>query len=419
VRLSACIVSYRSAEFALACARSVTLEWQRAGGAPAGLDLVVVDNPAPALEDHAARREQAALDELEEQGALVVRSDCNRGYAGGVELGLGLARRADWQLVLNADVVLLPGSLAAMLAAAEGEHAGGGLPGAVGPQAFVDAGGTLAHPPLADTTPLREWGRALAEVCPDVARRAAERRTRAALACWEARAPYEAEALAGACLLIPERARRALGGVLLDPRYPLYFEDGDLARRLRALELASVVVPAARVAHHWARSSGVGADFEDGPAQRHAESRRRFLERWHPGAGVRLTAAADELVAGWSGPRGTALHAFLDLGRVERAPVLELSRPAGPRGFVLEVAMTPHLALAAGVLGCGSRAALSPEAFDWLFPGRLYLRALDREDLRCLGAWTLVKTAAARTRPVAPDELAGQVESAGAMGAVA
>ena len=72
MRLAACIVSYRSGGFALACAGSLLVEWERMGCEREELDLVVVDNGAGAgPEQDDAEPWVAALEEL---GALVVRS---------------------------------------------------------------------------------------------------------------------------------------------------------------------------------------------------------------------------------------------------------------------------------------------------------------------------------------------------------
>lgn len=416
MRLAALVVSHRSAGFALTCVRSLAAEWARLGEPAGALDVVVVDNPASISGAGERRAELAALEALEDEGALVVTAPYNLGYAGGVELGRSLARPADAWLVLNPDLVFLPGSLRPLLEAADAN----GAVGAVAPRTFVDIGCTLAHPPLLDWTPGAHWRRTLAEVHPGCARAEAARRARAALNEWQASGPYEARALSGACLLVPEPARRALNGLLLDPRYPLYHEDDDLARRLRLAGRSLTVVPASRVVHHWARSTGVGADFAGDPARRLQASRRRWFERWYPGLGRRLAAAADELLASWSGARGPALHPTQDLGALEAPPELALARPAGPRGFVLEVSLTPHFALAAGQLGqpglpgTGAHARLSRECFEWFFPGRVYLRALDRESLDCLGAWSFEKLVPARARPVSLEELEPQADGSGA-----
>ena len=102
MKLAACIVNYHSADFALACARSLVAEWVRLGFEPSDLDLAVVDNGDRELGP-------AWTEQLEQLGALVVHSDRNRGYAGGIELGFSWTRPADYYLILNPDLYFLPG----------------------------------------------------------------------------------------------------------------------------------------------------------------------------------------------------------------------------------------------------------------------------------------------------------------------
>ena len=263
---------------------------------------------------------------------------------------------------------------------------------------------------MEDLTPLGHWRSQLARLLGGLGRREADRRTRAALPWWDGGEDcFRAQNLSGACLLVPAAARAALGGTLLDERYPLYFEDNDLCRRLTAAGRELWAVPAARVVHHWARSSGIGTAREAEVHRRYLVSRGLWLERWFGPLAVRLVEAADAVVAGWpEAERGRELFEHVDLGQVDlfeaRGEVeFDLGRGAGP--WLLELALTPHFALAAGSLGEGSRVRIGPGCFEWLFPGRYWARVLARDTLAPLAAFSFVKTGPARTRALNPDEL--------------
>jgi len=196
----------------------------------------------------------------------------------------------------------------------------------------------------------------------------------------------------------------ALDG-LFDPRYPLYFEDADFARRVARAGLRAQLIPSAEILHHWSRSAGSGEDFAGEPARRHAISRRIYLRRWYGSVVERGTSAVRGLLERRLAQRGPQwMHDFQDLGVATEPPLLEF----GETDVVLEWAVTPNFSLAAGCLVESGEARLSARAWSWLFAGRYFIRARRRSDLAVLSAWTLVKSAPARAWPV--DRGALQVE---------
>ncbi|HUR29052.1 MAG TPA: glycosyltransferase, partial [Planctomycetota bacterium] len=233
-RLSALIVSYDSGAYALALAKSLAAQWSMLGKSREELELVVVDNASP----NDPSRELAALEAL---GVRVVRATSNLGYAAGMNLALSATRgaRDDFVLVLNPDLALFPGALGRMLESAERRE----RLGALGPRAFLDPARTWRMPPNRLPTPAEERSRCLARADSVLARRLSDERTRHALREWTASEPCEVEMLSGACLLLRRSAIEAAGG-LFDARYPLYFEDTDLFRRLANAGLELVFDPA-------------------------------------------------------------------------------------------------------------------------------------------------------------------------------
>lgn len=192
-----------------------------AASLPPGVRLVVVDNgDDDGLRGWAAGR----------GGVRLIVAPGNRGFGAACNLGAATAE-SGLLLFLNPDAQLLPGCLAALLAAA------GRWPAAAafGPL-LIDAGGRAGHKGHTALAPLDRFG-------PGVAPQA------------EAEVPV----LSGAALLVRRAAFAAVGG--FDPALFLYYEDDDLCLRLRAAAGPLVLVPGAQVrhsaGHSTARSPGL------------------------------------------------------------------------------------------------------------------------------------------------------------------
>ncbi len=390
-RLSALIVDYHTAGFALGAARSLEREWKRAGRSRDALEFVVVDNSL-------ARERDPKFGELERLGARILRANENLGYGRGMNLALEHSKGAsdDWIAVLNPDLHFLPHSLEALF-----EHANDPSVGALAPACFVDPLCAVELPPNPLPTPERYERDALAQTSARAARELAFDRVRSAAAIWSAREPRELEMLSGAALFLC-RATIARLGELFDPRYPLYFEDTDLCRRLRELDLRLVFEPRSRIVHHWARSSGVGAEFEGEPRRRNRISERAFFERWHgASAAARVESLANELAALDPAQRCPPIHAIEMLGETREPIEIHFGRSVRA---VLELSMSPNFPLAAGVLVDGERWKPDARTWEWFFPGRYFVRALDRESFELIGAWSFDKLSPVRAEPLRLDE---------------
>jgi len=87
----------------------------------------------------------------------------------------------------------------------------------------------------------------------------------------------EADYCSGACIMIKTSLFRDLGG--FDDHYaPAYYEDTDLAFRVRSRGLKVRVQPAATIVHHEGITSGT--DISSGAKRYQAVNREKFLERW-------------------------------------------------------------------------------------------------------------------------------------------
>ncbi|MGY0505940.1 glycosyltransferase [Luteimonas sp. e5] len=88
----------------------------------------------------------------------------------------------------------------------------------------------------------------------------------------------EVDYCSGAAIALPRTLFEALQG--FDTHYrPAYYEDSDLAMRVRARDLQVLVQPAARVVH-WEGTTG-GTDTTRGSKAWQPVNREKFRQRWH------------------------------------------------------------------------------------------------------------------------------------------
>jgi GT2 family glycosyltransferase len=244
-------------------------------------ELVVVDNASSRPLDFPAN------------GPRLVRPERNLGFAGGANAGAGVAR-APLLLVLNPDARPLPGALDALLAGFAAHPDAAGL----APR-LESANGESQH--RWQLRPLPRPGQLLAQTLflSGVTGPAVEP------------APgTPVEQPAGAALALRREALRQVGG--FDERFhPAWFEDVDLARRLRVAGLELRYWPAARFRH------GLGASLP------------------RLGYGAFLAAYYRNLVRylalhhgrGWAG----AARGLLVVGALLRLALLPLRRPRRAR----------------------------------------------------------------------------------------
>lgn len=216
------IVTFNSAEHIEACLRSLN---------EPGWERIVVDN---ASTDATVERARAVPE------VLVLANPENRGFAAAVGQGVRAAR-GSLLLLLNPDVTAEAGALGALRAAVE-------------PDGVVAAGGRLLNPD--GTTQVGFVVRRF----PTLARALAEVLLLNRLFpgnLWNTRyryldlnydQPAEVEQPAGACLLVKRGAWEAVGG-LDEEFFPLWFEDVDFCRRLRARGGRILYEPGARFRH--------------------------------------------------------------------------------------------------------------------------------------------------------------------------
>ncbi len=218
--ITAIVVSHDSAEVLPACLSALAAE---------GVPAILVDNASSDASAATAR----------EQGAIVIANERNEGYGRANNRGVA-ASNTPFVLIVNPDVEIRPGAVAALLEAAEHYP-----DAALFAPRIVEPSGRIFLQPRSLLSP-PHLNRSGAIVIPE----------------GDACLPF----LSGACLLLRREIFLALGG--FDPAIFLFYEDDDLCRRLRDAGHALVHVHAAEAGHGRGRSSAPSIA-------------RRFKARWH------------------------------------------------------------------------------------------------------------------------------------------
>ncbi len=218
--ITAIVVAYDSAQVLPACLSALARE---------GVPALVVDN--------ASSDGSAAL--AERLGARVLRNERNEGYGRGNNRG-ARAATTPFILIVNPDLEVAPGAVAALLAAAEAYPDAA----AFAPRISEPSGRVFLQPRSLLSPPHLNQARRI--VVPE----------------GDACLPF----LSGACLLLRRQVFLGLGG--FDPEIFLFYEDDDLCRRLREAGHALIHVDGARAQHLRGGSSA-------------PSPQRRFTARWH------------------------------------------------------------------------------------------------------------------------------------------
>jgi GT2 family glycosyltransferase len=395
-KLSALVVNYQSGAFAVRCVESLRACWSAEGRDPERLEVIVVDNASPT-------DQTPWLDELVAAGAHVIRHDENAGYAGGMNLAYAASSGGprDVVAILNPDLVFLPGAIGTLIDhLLENDDVG-----AVDPRACIDPLGVLNLPRNPLPTLTDHLRVVLAQTSPGWCRSYSRRRVEDALPWWRADGPIESDMLSGCCVLL----RREVAGrlptapALMDERYPLYYEDTDLFRSIRALGLKLVHHGGARIIHHWSRSAGVAGQFEGEPLRRYHVSQREYFAKWYGRAGTATVEALNGFAASWPPELSfRPMHPITPLGDFE-GPV---SLPVGRDGeYLVELGMAPTWMLAVGILASGETWTCPADTWEWFFQADYFMRAIDIETGEFLGAWSFRKVVPGREEPLSVDEV--------------
>jgi len=198
--------------------------------------------------------------------ARVITPGRNLGYARGVNEGIRAARQ-DQVLILNPDILVLPGSIEALERCAEERPRAGIL----APR-LLSADGTLQL----SARRFYNWKTLLLRRAPLGPYAARSRTLRNHLmADWDHLDTRAVDWVLGAAMLARKRAVRDVG--LMDERYFLYFEDVDWCQRMWRHGYEVLYCADATMVHEYARAS---AQLRARSIRAHAAGLLRFAEKW-------------------------------------------------------------------------------------------------------------------------------------------
>lgn len=250
----------------------------------------------------------------------VLKNAENRGFGAAVNQAVAYAE-GEWIFVINPDIRLCEGCLAALVCA--GEKYGCAL---LGPRFYWDDHFQFRLPPATGDC-----------LWLDAAQDAAEkfeldrelfsfywilRHQRF----WEAEVPFFEPFLTGACLLIGKEWIQSQGCNVFDERFFLYFEDTDLCARAMKDGIRPLCVPQAMVIHYWDQSPSPEKSKSDLMIRAHED----FVKKYYGGLLYALPGGNKDEPPG-----------IFDLGELARPPEFFMDVDAKEESLFFEIGLNP------------------------------------------------------------------------------
>ena len=216
------------------------------------LGVVVVDNGSMDGSVNEIRKRKYGIRNLE-----IIENGENLGYAGGNNVGMqyALDKGADWVMVLNNDTRVAKNLIIHLIEAGM-KHKDAG---ALAPKIYFEKGCEFHKKRYKKG----EAGKVIWSAGGEIDWQNVFGKNRGVDEVDKGQYDEEAEVdfASGACVLC--RAKALVGVGLFDEKYFMYFEDADLAIRMRNKGWKTVYVPEACVWHKVAGSSGIGSGLND------------------------------------------------------------------------------------------------------------------------------------------------------------
>ncbi len=388
--VAAVLVNFNSGRLCRSAVASLQAqEFTGRDGKRGSLQIIVVDNASP-IDQH------AELEPLKALGCTVIYHDQNAGYGAGMNLGMRFVD-AEFVLIANPDILVLDGALAALVGALREDD----TLGAVGPRGYLDPDLFICLPPNDLPSLALHAAESLGRRHGYFARTASHARSRRFRDAWLASRPRRMDMISGFAMLLRSELARRLGP--FDPRFPFYFEDADLCRRVRRAGLGLALVPAARMIHFFDQSA---RSVRQSVTERYHLSRAFYYRKHYGPLGSRLFRALEKYAGGGRpGSEGWRFVAIDELGEHADVPLIDV--PASPSGadaeWLMEIATDPAFLFCGGHPGRGPQVVIAPRAWNALEATRWYVRVIDPRTLAIRRAVTFTKTRPA-TGPVSFDE---------------
>jgi N-acetylglucosaminyl-diphospho-decaprenol L-rhamnosyltransferase len=312
--ISLLVVNYRSAAFAAEAIRTAR------ASTSSPLQVVVVDNScddaeARALEGHADR---------------LIISSTNRGYAGAINDGRKVCE-GESIVVTNPDVTFAPHAIDELHDALRGAAV-------AGPALFWDDAHTWMLPPGDASTAPQKLDEVLASRSRAWFEQRDRRRFLQRVAFWSLTETTRTDMLSGAVLAIRTKDFDELEG--FDERFPLYFEETDFLRRVRAARRHIAYVPRARCRHLYNQSASQVASEA---AAHFAKSEMRYLEKWNGPFVARTLKKLERPMRGYDATQGDAIDLDRDDLVIEASPHPAFSTAAGHFPLQRRITLPPEV----------------------------------------------------------------------------
>ena len=330
--ISLVVVNYRSAALAAAAIRSARAATSR------DLQVIVVDNSCDPAET-AALRDHA--DEL-------IVSKSNRGYGGAINDARARCK-GNFIVVANADVSFGEGAIDTLVAAMSDDVA------VAGPALFWDDGYSWMLPPSELVTTGEKLEQAVASRLAPFARWRGRVRARRRARFWALTEVTQMSAISGAIMAIRVSDLDGVNG--FDERFPLYFEENDLLRRLAGRGRGIVYVPRARCRHIYNQSAG---NDRQAAAEMYGLSEVAYLQKWSGKLTARFLKALERPLAASA---TASSYAAIELPHSE---------------VIIEASPLPSFWTAAGHFPRAASVEIPAEVWSAYRAEVLYLRVLDR-----------------------------------------
>jgi GT2 family glycosyltransferase len=350
--VSAVIVNYHTASFLPGAVKELA-------GNPNVQQILIVDNSGE-LSSGSGLRDAPLVE--------IIPNEVNRGFGAAVNQAVAMAG-TEWILVMNPDMVLLNGSLSAMLDASETY----GSP-LVGPRFFWDDQKRFRLPPALGTCLWLQvaWQSAAsfeldAELFSFYWILRHER-------FWNATEPFFEPFLSGGCLLINRPWVISMGGKVFDERFFLYFEDTDLCARALGTGVRPLCVPAAGAIHYVDQSPAPEGKKADYMAQAHAQ----FLKKYYGPVSMPSWGSRDH-----SG-------IITDLGVVRVPQIFDPGQSPASVDCFFEVALNPYFVPFAQSALTGPAFEFPKDVWGRLSPGQ-YFGRIRSSQTGTLRVWTWLK----------------------------
>jgi GT2 family glycosyltransferase len=242
VRTSIILICYNKIEYTFQCLRSLLREIDLVE-----TEIIVVDN--------GSRDETARVLSYFRNFIRVVTIEENAGFLDACNLG-ARAGRGKYLVLLNNDIEVLPGWLAALLETVDGDPEVGAVgPMYVYPNGILQEAGSIVWKDASAAH--YGWGQSPENKRYNFAR--------------------EVDYCSAAAFLIRKEIFDKLDG--LDPRYkPAFYEEVDLCFGVRSLGYKVIYQPRARAIHHEGITLGV--DVKVGPKRFQVINQQKFYEKW-------------------------------------------------------------------------------------------------------------------------------------------